>query len=256
MAAIHCRFHAYCVGVSDAEADTVEVFACPRCCERDGTAFAFATAAGPPVIKRTRRPALSEVAALVAEASARRLLVPAATAMSHLLEQTVAWRGSLADRLGGDASHGATARLVREADSLEVVPPELKLLRQRLAQEVAEAAFARRALTDASDCPVGPEAFAATLGAVSRESNASSTAVQPPQANASDTSPAPHPRAAHSEPTTQHVVQPALAGAGPAADEAGFMPPSREIPDYGGDAATHSSAAPPCTPDPVSMPHE
>ena len=60
-------FHAPCVRVPEAQVEELASFHCPRCCARQGSAYAFGTP--PPPLKRTRRPPLAKVQQLTAEAA-------------------------------------------------------------------------------------------------------------------------------------------------------------------------------------------
>ena len=168
-------FHACCVFVPEAAAEELDQFECPRCCLRRGVAFAFRQpnsllgdgAPRSPPLKRSRRPPLSVVQALTAEAAAQPVALEEADAMVSLQRQAEDWRAralrlqqqveawrqqaakaaqaaqaaqpgdlaQMAPPVGPPPSRETLLALLRESDALEVVvPAEVRTLRFLLAR--------------------------------------------------------------------------------------------------------------------------
>ena len=156
-------FHSYCVCVPAALVETLESYRCPRCCVLSSTSYAFAPRVPPPIL-RTMRPSCAAVEALLTQACDASIVGPEVDAVRSLLARSTAWRRSLhADLAISHGAEGATSPLQREprlapssqamgmeelqysavrdldvdilahhiasGNMLEVVPPELKLLR-------------------------------------------------------------------------------------------------------------------------------
>ena len=117
-------YHGPCVGVGKAAADALDDFLCPECAGRQNKEYAF----GPPLPapKRTRRPSLHLVKALLQEAEQLAIDIPEAALISDALEQAENWqvqaRQHLHDIEGEVASPSATLELYRQGEVLEVVP--------------------------------------------------------------------------------------------------------------------------------------
>ena len=116
-------FHGPCVGVSKTAADALDDFMCPECATKRGLTYAF----GPPlpVPKRTRRPKLRYVTALLAEADEIGVEMPEAAPMRALQQQSERWQAEASTLL--DVDEGDTI----EATLLESVITEGEVLSSR-----------------------------------------------------------------------------------------------------------------------------
>jgi len=127
-------YHGPCVGVGKAAADALDDFICPACASRQQKEYSF----GPPLPlpKRTRRPTMCVVKALLREADELAIRIPESTVLSGILEQAEQWqvraRQHLHDIDGERVSFADSVAIVREAEALEVVPDLLLPLQQHV----------------------------------------------------------------------------------------------------------------------------
>ncbi|KAL1525920.1 hypothetical protein AB1Y20_020746 [Prymnesium parvum] len=138
-------YHGPCVGVPKAEAETTAEYLCPACAAAKGKEYAFGA---PPHLKRTRRPALRVVRALLGEAAELQIDMAEARLLGAAREAAEAWEARAAAHVAqmeaGGAALDATRRLVDDGDALEVVPqlfPSLQrhvMLRREWSEAVDE----------------------------------------------------------------------------------------------------------------------
>ena len=121
-------FHAPCVRVPEAQVEELASFHCPRCCARQGSAYAFGTP--PPPLKRTRRPPLAKVQQLTAEAATLPLAAAEVEGVLALQREAEAWEAELHRQVQGPPA--ALAALLEAADALEVQPHDVRRLRAQL----------------------------------------------------------------------------------------------------------------------------
>jgi len=125
-------FHGPCVSVSKTAADALDDFMCPECATKRGAAYAF----GPPlpVPKRTRRPKLRYVTALLAEADEIGVDMPEVAPMRALQQESERWQAEACTLLDveGDAAEAAIVEKIHLADGLEVTPDSLPPWKRRV----------------------------------------------------------------------------------------------------------------------------
>ena len=128
-------YHGPCVGVDKKVADAMTEYTCLFCAEARGEAYAY----GPPcpVPKRTRRPRLRQVAALLDEAAKIKMKMPEVEPMRSLLLESESWQADAAGLLedgsdgltGGDSSAtngGASGAGGMERANQTSGPPKLR----------------------------------------------------------------------------------------------------------------------------------
>lgn len=129
-------YHGPCVGVGKAAADAMDVFLCPECACRQLKAYAF----GPPlpVPKRTRRPSIRLVKALLQEAAELGITIPEAALIADALQKAELWQAAarqiLHDLEGERAVLSEVQAFVRQGTELEVVPDLLAPLKRHLSR--------------------------------------------------------------------------------------------------------------------------
>ena len=137
-------FHAPCVGVNDALADSLEHFVCPRCTRQQARVWPFADGSVP-ALKRTQRPSMSEVRELSAEGAEDPMIRRTAeyAASCELLETSESWvRYALvvARRLAGALQGGEGQQRVVEGGKGEgCSAPTLATVERELEEHLRDA---------------------------------------------------------------------------------------------------------------------
>jgi hypothetical protein len=124
-------YHNVCVHVGPAQAESLETFLCPGCAHRQGLAYAFRL---PDLPRRTRRPRLRLVRALLAEAEGLGVLMAEAEPLGSLVADAEAWQEAAQRALATTPppTHAQLQQLVALGDRLEVEAELLPVLRHAL----------------------------------------------------------------------------------------------------------------------------
>ena len=130
-------YHGPCVGVAKAQADAMDEYMCPECAKASGKQYAF----GPPIpkVKRTRRPRLRYVTALLGEAEEIGVEMPEIAPLAELGKRASEWQECAAAILeheapGSEELEAAATDAIAEAEELEVEPDLLPAWRWRAQQ--------------------------------------------------------------------------------------------------------------------------